>query len=76
MSGLSGHFCSRENTLAVETQDGNPTEAGAVDQGVRERAADLDETCESRRASGEKTVALEKIKEWRYSGQDTALMYL
>ena len=47
-----------------------------MDQGVRERAADLDEACESTRTSGEKTVTLEKIKEWRYSGQDTALMYL
>ena len=42
----------------------------------RERAADLDEACESTRTSGEKKVTLEKIKEWRYSGQNTALMYL
>ena len=48
----------------------------AVDQGACERAADLDEACESTRMSGEKTVTLEKIKEWRYSGQNTALMYL
>ena len=47
-----------------------------MDQGVRERAADLDEACESTRTSGEKKVTLEKIKEWRYSGQNTALMYL
>ena len=47
-----------------------------MDQGVRERAADLDEACESTRTSGEKTVTLEKIKEWRYSGQNTLDVFM
>lgn len=75
MFGLSGHFCSRENTLAVK----HKTEIRQkLVQWIKVFVKELRIWMKHVKAQERpvKNSDIGKIKEWRYSGQNTALMYL